>query len=495
MMVFLRNALSCILLLAFLSATAGCIKVGPDYQPPQVEVPEQWRLPSGAEVVPTEADIRNWWEVFHDPVLTSLINQAAARNLDLKVAVARVKEARARLWVVRGELMPTIDMEGSATRQLASENTTPPGGLTYDTYSGSVGASWEIDLFGRIHRSVEAAQADYQATQEERTGVMVALYAQVAESYLQVRTFQARLAAAEKNIASQKEVLALTRSRFKYGLATALDVSQAETVLANSQAELPPLRTGLNQAINTVALLLARHPGEVEKELTQVRPIPTPPARVAVGVPADVLRQRPDVRGAERQLAAATARIGVATADLYPSFSLTGVIGLAAAETSSLFSAGSRFYSFGPSFRWNLFAGERIRNQIKVQDALTEQALLRYEQTVLTALSEVDNALSSFYQQRRRVEALSRAVTATSRTLELAIRLYKEGLRDFQGVLDAQRSLFEVDNQLAQAKGELAINLVKLYQALGGGWRPEGTNPPGKTPPAPATTARRDPKI
>ncbi len=469
----------------------GCL-VGPDYKTPEVEVPDKWRLPDSALLVPGEADIRTWWEVFQDPMLTDLINQAATSNLDLKVAVARVKEARARLGVARGDLFPAVDATGSSTRNLTSENSATPGGVTYDSHTGSFDASWEIDLFGKIRRSVEAAQADYQATQEERIGVMVTLYAEMASNYLQVRTTQARLSASKKNIKSQKEVLELTQIRFKNGLATGLDVAQAEQVLAGSEAALPPLFNDLNQSINAVALLLAMPPGAAEDRLSKPKPIPLIPAQVAVGVPLDIMRQRPDVRSAERQLAAATARIGQATADLYPSFSLTGTLGLAASDTSNFFSGGSRFYSFGPSFNWNLFAGGRIRAQIKVQDALTEQALLTYEQTVLGALGEVDNAATAFFQQRRRVYALEQSVNAARRTLDLSLRLYKEGLKDFQSVLDAQRSLFNADDDLAQARGELVGNLVQLYKALGGGWGPEQkpeTPPEEKKQPQPITTA------
>jgi multidrug efflux system outer membrane protein len=469
----------------------GCL-VGPDYTPPEVKVPGKWRLPDSALLVPGEADIRTWWDVFQDPMLTEFINEAASSNLDLKVAVARVKEARARVGVARGELLPAVDGSGSATRNRGSQNDATPGGVTYDSYKGSLDASWEIDLFGRIRRSVEAAQADYQSSQEDRVGVMVSLYAEMATNYLNVRTTQSRLAASKKNIESQKEVLELTQVRFKNGLATGLDVSQAEQVLASSEAELPPLYNNLNQSINAVALLLAKPPGAVEDRLATAKPIPIPPDKVAVGVPLDIMRQRPDVRSAERQLAAATARIGQATADLYPSFSLTGSLGLAAMDSGDVFKAGSRFYSFGPSFNWNLFAGGAIRAQIKVQDALTEQALLTYEQTVLTALNEVDNAATAFFQQTRRVEALRRSVKAARRTLELSLKLYKEGLKDFQSVLDAQRSLFDADNSLAQARGELASGLVTLYKALGGGWRPEQKpekNPQKNKQPQPITTA------
>lgn len=451
---------------------SGCL-VGPDYTQPEVKVPEKWRLPDSALLVAGETDIRTWWKVFGDPTLTELINEAGTSNLDLKAAVARVKEARASLGVVRGGLYPAVDASGSATRNRASENSATAAGFTYDSYDGSVGGSWEIDLFGKIRRGVEAAQADYEASQEDRIGVMVSLYAEMATNYLQVRTTQARLAASVSNIQSQREVLQLTKIRYKNGLATGLDVAQAEQVLASSEAALPPLRDSLNQYINAVALLLAKEPGAVEKRLSAHKPIPSIPAQVAVGVPLNILRQRPDVRQAERQLAAATARVGQATAELYPSFTLLGTLGLSSSDTSNFFNSGSRYYSFGPSFSWNLFAGGSIRAQIKVQDAQTEQALVNYEQTVLNALHEVDNAATSYFQQKERVIALKKSVKAARRTLELSLRLYKEGLKDFQSVLDAQRSLFSADDDLAQAKGQLVSNLVALYKALGGGWNPE----------------------
>ena len=467
---------SALLLIALLVALAGCASVGPNYQPPRTSVPEGWSAQPDPALVPDAALIRAWWTVFEDPLLNRYIETAATQNLDLKAAWARVKRARAQLGVLTGDRYPLLDAVGEANRSQSSTNVEPGTPLvTTSRHVLGLDASWELDLFGRVRRSIEAATADLQATEEDRLDVMISLYADVARTYLLLRTAQARLAATEGNIDSQRQVLDLTRSRFRFGLATDLDVAQAEDVLANSEAQVPPLRSIIRQSANSLALLLALHPASLEQELGEVKPIPVPPAQVAVGVPSDLLRQRPDIRRAERALAAETARIGVATSELYPRFALLGVLGLDATDAAKVFAGGSTFYSFGPSFRWNVFDAGRIRSQIKVADARTEEALLQYEQTVLRALSEVENAMTAFVEERNRMEALQRSVSASRRTLELAVDLYKEGLRDFQSVLDAERTLFDVENQLAVARGNIADNLVQLYRALGGGWSLEHT--------------------
>lgn len=458
--------------LAAILTLAGCAPVGPDYVRPGTEMPSTWHAAPDPAVVPGKVMIRRWWTVFEDPMLTQLIQEASQSNLDLKAAVARVDEARARLGVATGKRVPQMDAQGSVIRRDSSENALSNFG-TQTFYSPGIAASWEIDLFGRIRRSVEAATADFQASEEDRTDVLITLYAEVARTYMDIRAYQARLAAAEGNIKSQKQVLELTRVRLKYGLTTDLDVAQAQRVLASSEAEVPPLRIELARAVNTMAVLLGRPPGNLYDELSVVGPIPLPPAKATVGVPVDLLRQRPDIRRSERRLAAQSARIGIATADLYPSFSLTGSFGYESINTSDLFDAGSRVFTFGPSLRWNIFDGGRIRNQIKVQDALTEQALLSYEQTVLNALNEVENALVAYLEQRIRLGALQRSVDASKRSVKLSTNLYKQGLVDFQNVLDAQRDLFNFENQLAAARGNSAVNFIRLYKALGGGWNPD----------------------
>ncbi|MCK8603351.1 efflux transporter outer membrane subunit [Desulfoferrobacter suflitae] len=451
----------------------SCTTVGPDHLPPTSEMPEAWRSVSDVSLATDRRMNPAWWSVFDDPVLDRLIERASTGNLDLKTAVARVKEARAGVGVVTGVYFPQIDAQAELAAQRGSENALAGIGLEGNRYALGLDSIWEIDLFGRITRSVEAAAAVYQATREDRRDVQVSLYAEVARNYLTVRTLQARLAATLGNIKSQRQILDLTRTRFRYGLATDLDVAQAEDVLANSEAQVPPLRSALSQTINTVALLLGQAPGAVHAELSEAKPIPLPPLEVAVGVPADLLRQRPDIRRAEREVAAQTARIGIATADLYPTLTLLGTVGLEAENVGDLFSGGSHFYTLGPSLRWNVFAGGSIRSRIQVEDAKAEQALLQYEQTVLRALNEVENAMTAYLEERRRLEALKRSVSAARRTLKLAVQLYKDGLRDFQNVLDAERNVFDVENQLAMAQGNLAINLVQIYRALGGGWEAE----------------------
>ncbi|MGD8564460.1 MAG: efflux transporter outer membrane subunit [Desulfarculaceae bacterium] len=452
---------------------SGCIKVGPDYKPPRTDLPEAWHLPQDPALKRGTTDIVKWWDVFEDPALSSLIGRAAKGNLDVRVAMAKVKEAWARVGVATGDQLPSLEATGEATHQRTSENDVTPGGASDNRLTAGLNASWEIDLFGRIGRSIEAAQADYEASEEDRRDVMVSLFAEVARAYLEVRTAQSRLVTALENIRSQKETLNLTQARFRNGLATGLDVAQAESVLASTEAQVPPLQIDLAQSINNVAKLLGLHPGALRAELREFKEIPVPPAQVTVGIPADLLRQRPDIRRAERQLAAQTARIGVATADLYPSFSILGSFGFAAAEGGDLFKAGSRVYSVGPSFSWPIFQGGRIRNQIKVEDALTEQSLLLYESTTLSALHEVENAFVAYVKQRERIKALRRSLKASRKTMDLSIKLYKEGLSDFQNVLDAQRSLLEVADNLVVAQGQASSDLVDLYKAMGGGWDPE----------------------
>jgi NodT family efflux transporter outer membrane factor (OMF) lipoprotein len=440
-------------------------------------MPTSWHTPLDPAIQARESLVLEWWKLYDDPLLTRLITEAAQGNLDIKEAVARVDEARARLGMALGEEVPSLDADASITRYRTSTNNYGLG-KTETRYAPGVSASWEIDLFGRIRRSVEAAGADFQATREDRTDVMISLYANVALTYLDIRTYQARLAAADANIESQKQVLELTRSKFKYGLATGLEVAQAERVLASSEASVPPLRIELSKSINTMAVLLGRQPGALHKELSVPREIPLPPAKATLGMPADLLRQRPDIRRAERQLAAQTARIGVATADLYPSLSLTGSFGYESVNTNDLFEPASNVFAFGPSLRWNIFSANRIRNQVKAQDAVARQYMLRYESTVLNALNEVENALRSYIEDRVRLEALTRAVDAAGRSVNLSTKLYKQGLVNFQDVLDAQRDQFSLENDLAAARGNSAANFVRLYAALGGGWNPDDPTAP-----------------
>jgi NodT family efflux transporter outer membrane factor (OMF) lipoprotein len=473
---FGRRASAWMMILAVVIIISGCALVGPDYTPPSPEVKAEWQPHEDPALLPDADLVVRWWELFNDPLLNRFIAEASANNLDLLTAVARIDETRARLGITSRNILPSVDIAADATRSRGSENSVS-GDYVETIYAPGISAGWEIDLFGRIRRSVESATANYEASQEDRTDVMITVYSRVSLAYLDIRTTQARLAAARANISSQRETLKLVRSRFTHGLATDLDIAQSERLLARAEAEVPPLNIALSQAINNLGVLLGQQPGSLHQLLVTPEPIPLPPERATVGVPADLLRQRPDIRRAERELAAQSAMIGVATADLYPSFTLNGSLGFESVSTSDLFNAGSKVFALGPSLRWNIFSRDRIRNQIRVEDALTRQRLLAYEYAVLNGLREVENNLTAYIEDRVRLSALERSVSAARRSVSLATDLYKKGLSDFQQVLDAQRDQFEYENQLASARGNASANFVRLYAALGGGWDPDLVTP------------------
>ena len=449
----------------------GCAMVGPDYVPPGTSVSGNWhtRLKGGLKAETTDArSLAAWWIRFNDPELSGLIERAAASNLDLKKARARVRQARASRGVAWAGLFPVADATGSATRSSTSNNAGVA--TTGNLYALGVDASWELDIFGGVRRSVEATDADLRAAQEDLRDVLVSLLAETALNYLEVRTYQDRLAVAETNLSSQDETYRLTQWRYQAGLSDELAVQQARYNLENTRSQLPTLRTGIEGAKNRLAVLLGETPGKVHAELEERKPLPVTPPEVAVGAPADVLRQRPDVRRAERQLAAQTARIGVATADLYPKFTLSGAIGLQSFSTGNLLSSGSGVASGGPGVTWRIFDAGAIRKNIEIQSALQEQYLIAYETTVLSALEEVENAFTSYAEEQQRVQSLNEATQAAQKAAELAQYKYQAGLTDFSNVLDAQRSLLTYQETLSQSKGKVTANLVKLYKALGGGW-------------------------
>ncbi|MFW6105810.1 MAG: efflux transporter outer membrane subunit [Desulfovermiculus sp.] len=449
---------------------SGCAAVGPDYTEPDLDLPQEWNQAENQGMLPDQAIVRQWWLVFEDPVLTTLIEQAAEQNLDLQIAVARLDEARARLRMTAGDYLPTLDAQGSVTRQESRPSALDPGGTTDTYYAAGMEAGWELDLFGRIRRSVQASTADYQASREERTDVMISMYSQLASTYVDIRTLQTRLRTAQANIQSQEEILSLTKSRYKHGLATGLDVAQAEMVLANTRAAIPPLRIELQQSMNAMDVLLGSQPGTARQFLDGQGSIPLPPESVGSGVPADILRQRPDIRKAERELAAQTARIGMAEALLYPRLSLNGSFNYTAADLDDIFTSAARTFLFGPTLSWNVFNAGKTRARIEMEEARAEQALLAYRLTVLQALSEVESAMTGYREQKKRLDSLHNAVLASRKSLHMAEKLYKDGLADFQNVLDAQRSLYSAEDQMDTAKGNAALFMVTLYKALGGGW-------------------------
>jgi len=449
----------------------GCAAVGPDYVPPGVSTPEKWNASSsGGLVYKPDAlqQMARWWTTLDDPILSSLIDRALQGSLDLRISVARVREARARRGVINADRFPTINATGSAIKSRSSEET--GSGVETDLYAVGFDAGWEVDVFGGVRRSVEAADAALEASSEGLHAVMVSLLAEVGLNYVELRSLQTRLAIAEANQNAQKETYEITQARYGSGLTSELDVEQAKYSLQETRSQMPPLKVGIQQAENRLAVLLGQKPGTLKSELIEPAPVPVTPLEVAVGVPAETLRRRPDVRKAERLLAAQTARVGVATAELYPTFSLMGTIGLEALSFEDVFSTSSRKYGIGPSFHWNIFDSGRIRQNIEVQSALQEQALLSYESSVLGALADVENALVAYANEQMRRQSLVEGALAAQRAVTLSKNQYTSGIIDFQNVLNAQRALFSLQSQQAQSDAAVTSNLISLYKALGGGW-------------------------
>jgi outer membrane protein, multidrug efflux system len=472
--------------LLLLLGIVGCT-VGPNYRRPDVQVPATWSASANDGVTTQSREIARWWKTFNDPELDGLIERAVQSNLDLRLAAARLREARALRGVAASDQWPTINISGTYTRNRQSEHVlpaqggalngssatgaVPSGTLEQDLFQAGFDASWEIDLFGGVRRAIEAADADVAASVEDLRDVLVTLLSEVARNYVEVRGFQRRIDIAADNIRSQQETLELTQSRFDAGLTSQLDVVQAASQLATTQAQVPTLDTVLKQGIHRLSVLLGLAPGALLSELSQESPIPPVPPEVPAGLPADLLRRRPDVRRAERQVAAATARIGVAVADLFPKLSLTGTLGLQSNLLADLPFGSSRFWSVGPTLSWPIFDAGRIRANIQVQNAREEQRLTQYEQVVLTSLEDVENALVAYSREQTRGSRLAEAVEANQRAVELANELYIRGLGDFLNVLESQRSLFASQSDFAQSEVTMSANVVALYKALGGGWQ------------------------
>ncbi|MCL7985592.1 MAG: efflux transporter outer membrane subunit, partial [marine benthic group bacterium] len=470
---------------------ASACTVGPDYEPPDLTttVPDQWHSVVETEMAADTTDLEMWWLSFNDQLLTDLIRRAEFGNLDLQAAVGRVAEARAIRGIAQGEYWPDIVLGGAYSYQKLSENglqgaasATPPDGEEgggnplladpIDSWVFGLDLSWEIDLFGRIRRTVEASDAQLQASVEDYRDVLVTLYAEVGSAYVDARTFQTRLDFATQNVEAQQYSLELTRDRFDAGLTSALDVAQAEQNLAQTESTIPLLQIGLEASLNRLAVLLGEAPGDLHGELSAYSGLPGPDDKVAYGIPADLLRRRPDIRQAERLLASQTARIGIATADLYPTLSLGGTVGLEALEFEDLGDGGSLFWSIVPQISWPIFTGGKIRNQIRAEEARTAQALAAYEKTVLLALEEVQNSLVAYGQEKLRRDRLLEAVQASQRAVDLVETQYISGLTNFQNFLDAQRSLFRQQDELAESAGQVVNNLITLNKSLGGGWSP-----------------------
>ena len=471
----------CLLVLA-----GGCA-VGPDYHRPEVSAPARWSEPLDGGETNAPASLAAWWKAFNDPELDTLIDRAVQSNLDLRIAQARVREARAQYGIASANLWPSVGVSGSYARQDQSKNQPligsfplPAGGIPFENnvYQAGFDAAWELDVFGGQRRAVEAARAEVGAFEYGHRATLMTLLGDVARNYIGVRGYQRRLVIINENIRAQEVTLSITRDRFTNGLTSNLDVQQASTLLATTRAQIPTLESLLQASIHRLGVLLGQPPGALQAELSKEAPIPATPPEVPVGLPSELLLRRPDVQRAERQLAAMTANIGVAKADLFPKFSLTGVAGFQSVNASDWFSNGSQFWSIGPTVQWRIFDAGRIRANIKVQTARQEQALAAYEQTVLTAFEDVENALVFYAKEQVRNRSLGDAVTSSRNSLDLARRLYANGLTGFLNVLEAERSLYGVQDALVQSDQNSSLNLVQLYKALGGGWQTVG----GATP-------------
>lgn len=453
---------------------AGCA-VGPDYPgTPRMGISKQYDPPPDPAIVPNGVIAKDWWTVFNDPMLDLLIAEAQKNNLSLAAAAARVYEARYGVTAQQGGYLPSINTSGSVTGQENMNTATMRNAHEY--FALGFDANWEIDLWGRVRRSVEAAEAGLSYAKEDFNDVLVTLYAEVARAYINVRTLQLQILTAEGNIQSQRDSLELTRTLFDYGLATNLDMAQATRMLASSETALPLLRMGLNENINAIGILLGKEPAFYQAMLSEPGTIPKPAEQINISVPTNIIRQRPDIRKAERALAQAVANIGIAEAELYPRLSFSGLLNFGALNLSSLVTPNTRAFSFGPNLSWNIFSGGRLQANIKVQDARALQAVYSYESTVLSALNEVENAMYALYQYKVQYQSQERVVASARKELELALTLYKQGLVSFQSVLDAQLAVFSAENDMAQSEGQAATNCVALYKALGGGWDPY--NPP-----------------
>jgi len=465
------------LALAWLSAIiSGCSAVGPDYVKPDLPLPAHWTYaPSTAD----REDLAQWWQRLHDPMLSSLIEDALQHSLDLRSARAKLREARARRDLAGGNRFPTVSASLSASRTRSSS--AAASGTTSKLFSAGFDASWEPDVFGGQRRALEAASADVEAIQASLHDVQVSLAAEVALNYVELRSFQARLAIARDNLATQNETLQITDWRQQAGLATTLEVEQARTNLEQTRSGIPSLNTSRVAAENRLAVLLGKPPAALHAQLAAPAPLPAVPDQVAVGIPADTLRQRPDVRAAERTLAAATARIGEQSAALYPGFSLSGSLGWKALTAGALGGSDTLASSILGSIAQTLFDGDRIHSTIRIQTAVQEQALAAYQKTVLTALEDVENALAAYADNRQRQTALRRAVQSARNAAQLARQRYESGLIDFQSVLDTERTRLSAEDGLAGAEAEGLTSLISLYKALGGGWSETAETQTGDT--------------
>lgn len=461
---------------------SACKTVGPDFEKPEVPVADNWLESENQHVDTSSSNYKDWWGVFNDPVLSKLIDKAYEQNLGLQIAGLRIMEARAQLGIVTGLKYPQAQSVGGGYAYSRSSVNAPPlsnlpddvlQGIdrTNGAWSASFDATWEADVWGKFSRGVEAADANLAANILNYDAVLVTLTGDVAALYTSIRTLQERVDFAYSNVKLQKQALDLANSRFKLGATSELDVQQAKGLLYNTESLIPVYKLNLERASNTLSFLLGMPPSNLGAMLGTSRTIPAAPASVAIGVPADLLRRRPDVRAAEMAAAAQSAGIGISKADLYPSFAIAGSLGLAGGTFSDLFDGGATTGFITPFFKWDIFNYGRIKNNVRVQDARFEQAVTAYQNTALAAAKEVQDGLQGFLRTQEQVGYLDRAVIASARATELALAQYRQGAADYTRVLNTQTSLLQQQDTLTAARGQVISNLVATYKALGGGWQ------------------------
>lgn len=411
-----------------------------------------------------------WWKAFQDPVLDSLISVAVKQNYSVLTAIDRINMAKANLRMERGNFFPTIGLNAGWTRQQSSGNTSDLPQSTQHYYDASLNMSWELDLFGSIRNRVKAQKENFAASKEEYTGTMISLCAQVASAYINLRELQQELAVVQKNCASQEAVLKITEVRYNTGLVSKLDVAQAKSVFFSTKASIPQIESGINQYITTLAILLGTYPQEVRPALTAPGTLPDYMEPIGVGLPADLLLRRPDIRSAERSVNAQATLVGASKSDWLPQVFLKGSVGYTAKDLKDLTHHKSMTYEIAPALSWTLFKGTQLVNATKLAKAQLDEAINQFNQTVLTAVQETDNAMNAYRNSIKQIVALREVRNQGQETLTLSLELYKQGLTPFQNVLDAQRSLLSYENQLVQARGYSLLQLIAMYQALGGGW-------------------------
>jgi NodT family efflux transporter outer membrane factor (OMF) lipoprotein len=497
-MTFMTHATKLALTAGLLAATGlgGCT-VGPDFKRPAWASPASWfggrkEAPSIPVAEPVDP---SWWTLFRDPVLTRLERRVAGENLDIKVAGIRLAESRAQLGVTRASQFPTLNGNASYVREQASNNgvftlipsaastqaangasgnttgAVPGAGIApFDIWQGGFDASWEVDLWGRVRRAVESGSASAEAANEAKRAVLLSSLSEVARDYIQLRGAQAQLGIARENVSTARQSLTLTQQRAAGGVTTDLDVANASAQLRTTLAQIPSLEQQEAVLINALSLLLGQPPNGLREELATRKPVPPVPPRVPVGLPSELARRRPDIRQAEAQLHAATADIGVAHANFYPTLTLGGSFGLQALQLKHAFDLNSNQYSVGPNLTIPIFEGGHLRSTLQLREAQQQEAAVNFQKTVLQAWHDVDNALTAYRAEQTRRDELIGAVAENRRALMLAQSRYTQGVADFLTVLDAERSLLATQEQLAESTTTVSSNLVALYKALGGGW-------------------------